>query len=76
MEAPDVFVAKTDQCEYGLSVAPDGELSRKRTVLITNSQCLLTPCVRECSGSHSHFPFEGGAGQVELNGIPLNSWLR
>eukprot|EP00959_Pyramimonas_sp_CCMP1952_P206572 4319899-Pyramimonas_sp.AAC.2 len=60
MEAPGVLVAQTDQCEFGVSVSPDGQLSRKRTVLVANSQLLLSRCVRECSGSHPHPPLEGG----------------
>ena len=58
MMEEDVFLAKGDQCAFGLTDA-NGKLMKKRTGWLTNNKYLWETLNRDCDGSHVHEPILG-----------------
>eukprot|EP00913_Durusdinium_trenchii_P016808 g15798.t1 len=64
VQRPEVCLIAFDQCMFGLSVVPDGTLSRKGTKMATNNPWLAFElCMAQCRGDHEHRPLIGGLPQ-------------
>ena len=60
----DIAVIGFDQCMLGLSVVPEGRLSRKGTKIATNNAWLAYElCMSQCQEQHEHVPLFGGLPQ-------------
>ena len=61
LRRPDVAVIIFDQCALGLTVVPDGMLSRKTTRIATNNPWLAKRLLQaQCVGGHPHRQLIGG----------------
>eukprot|EP00435_Cladocopium_sp_Y103_P028637 s478_g7.t1 len=57
----DVALINFDMCAWGLSVVPEGELSRKTTKIATNNPWLARKLLlAQCDGQHQHRQLIGG----------------
>ena len=57
---PGVARVRGDQCQFGLRVAPDEELSLKPTGFMLNSLHIAKKLAKRCNGEHQHCRLEGG----------------
>ena len=57
--ADGVYAAKGDQCQWGL-VDREGQLMKKPTKFLTNSQPIATTLSQRCKGDHVHQHILGG----------------
>ena len=66
LQEGDVRMAVSDQCMFGLK-DEDGELHRKSTGWMTNSQELATALEKRCDKTHHHTPLLGNCPKSRMN---------
>lgn len=60
MRIPGMRRVVGDQCEFGLRVRKDEDLSKKPTGFLTNGERIAAKLSIRCSGKHEHQKLEGG----------------
>ena len=60
LSLPEVEVVRGDQCQFGLRVRPEEELSKKSTGFMTNGPEMKKILSKQCQGDHLHQHLVGG----------------